>query len=161
MKNGNANIEIHVKIAELKTGHDGETLRAVLGSCVGIAFLWRRKKIYALAHCLLPETENISPVLSAKFINLAIPNLMSLMKISTANVAEIEVHIAGGANMLAQLSRKNIDEIGRLNIAAAKKHLSLYGFKISSENVGGFCGRQIYLNCTDESVQVDLIEKAA
>lgn len=161
MKNGKANNDIHVKIAELKTGHEGETLRAVLGSCIGIAFLWRRKKIYALAHCLLPETENIGPVLNAKFINLAIPNLMSLMKISPADVGEIEVHIAGGANMLTQLTRKNTDDIGQLNIAAAKKYLSFYGFKISSENVGGLCGRQIYLNCTDESVRVDQIEKAA
>ena len=39
---GNNN-DIHVNIAEVKIGKNGDILKATLGSCVGIAFLWKAK----------------------------------------------------------------------------------------------------------------------
>ena len=48
--------EYHVKIGELRRGRTGEVLKTTLGSCVGIAILWKARGRYALAHCLLAES---------------------------------------------------------------------------------------------------------
>lgn len=151
--------DVYVKIAEAKTGKSGERLRSVLGSCIGIAFLWKSRGLYGLAHCLLPEAQGQNSFSSAKFVSQAVPVLMKLMKIQNEDVADIEVHIAGGGNMIPHLAKTPSDDIGRMNIEAARKYLSMAGFKIKSEDVGGFCGRQLFINCNDGSIRVDVIEK--
>lgn len=156
---GNNN-DIHVKIAEVKIGKNGDILKATLGSCVGIAFLWKAKAVFGLAHCLLPEANTPTTLIGAKYVSQAVPSLMAILKIKPENVKEIEVHIAGGGNMMPQLSRSNTDHIGIQNIAAAKKYLEMYGFKIRSADTGGEEGRQIILDCTTETVSVSKLLKA-
>lgn len=152
---------IHVRIGEVKTGKQGDLLKATLGSCVGIAFLWKSKGIFGLAHCLLPETEEKTSALSAKFVNQAVLSLMKLMKINPEDVKEIEVHIAGGGNMMSQLARRNVDHVGMLNAVAAKKYLALYGFHIKSSELGGEEGRQISVDCSNEIVSTIKLMKSA
>lgn len=151
--------DVHVKISEVKTGFPGDRLRAVLGSCIGIAFIWRARGVCGLAHCLLPETKDLPVFLNAKYVNHAIPALISMMKIQSENIPDIEVHIAGGGNMMSQLSRHNVDDIGKMNIDSARKFLTGAGFKIMSEDVGGFQGRQIFLDCNEGSVNILPIER--
>jgi chemotaxis protein CheD len=155
--NGN---EIHVKIGEVKIGKSGDLLKTVLGSCVGIAFVWKEKGLFALAHCLLPEAYGPTSVIGAKFVSQAVPSLMALLKVKPENIKEIEVSIAGGANMMSQLSRKNVDHIGSLNLAAAKKYLELNGFKFREIDVGGEEGRQMFIDCTSGQVTVLKFQKA-
>lgn len=152
--------DIHVKIAEVKIGHPGDVLKATLGSCVGIAFIWRAKELFGLAHCLLPEAKVASTLIGAKFVSQAVPSLMALLKIKPENIKEIEVHIAGGGNMMSQLSRQNIDHIGTQNITAAEKYLEMNGFRIRSADVGGEEGRQMILDCTSGKVLVSKLQKA-
>lgn len=154
-------IDVHVKIGEAKTGAPGERLRAVLGSCVGIAFIWREKNLFGLAHCLLPDCDKPYTTPNAKFVNHAVPTLMALMKIRSENIDEIEVHIAGGGNMMPQHYQNFKDDVGSLNIQAARKTLKQYGFRIKTEEVGGFNGRQIFLDCSHASVDVKTIEKVS
>lgn len=94
---------------------------------------------------------------TAKYVNQAIPSLIHLMKIPKDNFKEIEVHLAGGANMLKQLSKRNPEHIGILNQKMAKKVLLENGFSIKSENFGGEDGRQILLDCTKEEVIIKII----
>lgn len=151
--------EIHVKIGEVKVGRSGDVLKATLGSCVGIAFLWKEKDIFGLAHCLLPEAYEPSSTIGAKFVSQAVPSLIALLKIKQENIGDIEVHIAGGGNMMAQLARPNVDHVGALNAEAAKKCLLQYGFKIKSADLGGDEGRQIYVDCARSSVNVVRLQK--
>ncbi len=157
MRNEN---DIHVKIGEVKIGHSGDVLKATLGSCVGIVFSWRRKSLFGLAHCLLPDAPEATFVVSAKFVSQAVPSLMILLKIKPEDIKEIEVFYAGGGNMMSQLSKRNVDHIGLLNIAAAKKYLSAYGFKYKELDVGGEVGRQIFVDCSTGEVFVNRFEKA-
>lgn len=152
--------DIHVKIGEVKIGRSGDILKATLGSCVGIAFIWRRKGVMGLAHCLLPDAPAETSNIGAKFVSQAVPSLMALLKIKPDDVKEIEVFYAGGGNMMTQLSKRNVDHIGLLNIAAAKKYLSAKGFKYKELDVGGEVGRQIFVNCTSGDVYVNRFEKA-
>ncbi|MDD4974150.1 MAG: chemotaxis protein CheD [Bacteriovorax sp.] len=152
--------DVHVKIGEVKVGIHGDLLKTTLGSCVGIAFVWKKKDLYALAHCLLPEAYEPTSVLGAKFVSQAIPSLMALLKVKPEDIKDIEVYIAGGANMMSQLSRKNVDHIGTLNLAAAKKYLVLNGFKFSEIDVGGEEGRQMLVDCNSGQVSVSRFQKA-
>ena len=146
--------EIHVNIAEVKTGKSDDMLKATLGSCVGIAFLWKEKGIYGLAHCLLPESTEQNFGIGAKYVTQAIPSLIALMKIDKSDVRKIEVILAGGGNMMAQLSAHNQNHIGTQNIEAARKNLKAQGFRIKREEVGGVEGRQIFIDCISGEVEV-------
>ncbi|MGZ3773911.1 MAG: chemotaxis protein CheD [Pseudobdellovibrionaceae bacterium] len=146
--------EIQVKIGEIKIGHSGDILRATLGSCVGIAMLWKKKNIFGLAHCLLPESPQKIGTLGAKFVSQAVPSMMTLLEIMEEDVNEIEVHVAGGGNMMAQLLVRHNNHIGILNAQAAQKYLNQYGFKIHKMDVGGDEGRQMCVNCELHEVKV-------
>jgi len=152
--------DIHVKIGEVKVGRTGDILKATLGSCVGIAFIWRSKGIFGLAHCLLPDAPEVTTIIGAKYVSQAVPSLIALLKIKPGDVKEIEVFYAGGGNMMSQLAKRNIDHVGLLNIAAAKRHLSSKGFKFKELDVGGDVGRQIFVDCTSGEVYVNRFEKA-
>ncbi|MGZ3789992.1 MAG: chemotaxis protein CheD [Bacteriovorax sp.] len=152
--------EIHVNIGEVKTGKHGDLLKATLGSCVGIAFVWKQKGLFGLAHCLLPESNGPSHAISAKYVSQAVPSLMALLKVRPENIKEIAVSIAGGGNMMSQLSRKNVDHVGTQNLAAARKYLEMYGFKYIEVDVGGDDGRQMFVDCTSGSVSVLRLQKA-
>jgi chemotaxis protein CheD len=153
--------DIHVKIGEVKVGRSGDLLKATLGSCVGIAFIWRSKGLFGLAHCLLPDAPETTSTIGAKYVSQAVPSLIALLKIKPENVNEIEVFYAGGGNMMSQLAKRNVDHVGLLNIAAAKKYLSAHGFKFKELDVGGEVGRQIFLNCSSGEVYVNRFDKVS
>lgn len=146
--------DIHVGIGEVKTGKVGEILKANLGSCVGIAFVWKDRGRFGLAHCLLPEMNAETAVIGAKYVSQAVPSLIALLRIKPEDVKDIVVYIAGGGNMMAQLSLKNFDHIGLQNLASAKKYLKKHGFRYHELDVGGSEGRQIILDCTTGTVSV-------
>lgn len=140
--------EISVRIGEIKIANAEENIKAILGSCVGIALIWKKNNTKALAHCLLPHAPHDQVVhehLSGKYVSTAIPKMLELLNISKQRLNEIEAHIAGGANMLGQVSRINRDQIGQQNIEAALHYLNTHGIAIKSSHIGGLQGRQIYI----------------
>lgn len=154
--------DIHVNIGELKTGNEGDVLKTTLGSCVGIALYWPEKKKGALAHCLLPEGQFDLKVIGAKYVTQAVPSLLIKMKIIPEDADKIIVTIVGGANMMYQLSTKNLSQIGTLNIDMAKNLIEAAGLKISRLDVGGNCGRKMLFDCTTGNIEViKLIEEEA
>lgn len=152
--------EVHVKIGEVKVSNDGSILKATLGSCVGIAFLWPSKKIYGLAHCLLPSSTVDVNHIGAKYVNQAIQSLIILMKISPQDKDEIFAVIAGGGNMMAQLTRPNIQHVGLQNGEAAQRFLLNNGIKIKHADLGGNEGRQMYLDCSSGNVEIKTIPQS-
>ena len=95
-----------VGMGQLKIGARSEQLQAVLGSCVGIAFIWRKGGCCGLAHCLLPEAPHAARVPApigppdARYVSDAVPSLLRMMGAHEADYPDIEVILAGGANML-------------------------------------------------------------
>jgi chemotaxis protein CheD len=153
--------ELHVKIGEVKLGRSGNILKATLGSCVGISFYWPEKKLYGLAHCLLPRAPVATTQIGAKYVSQAIPSLMAMMKISEEDIPKIEVRVAGGANMMVQLARSNPHHIGIQNSETAKELLEKLGFKIKVMEVGGDQGRQICVDCDTSEITIKKFVKSA
>lgn len=150
---------IHVSIGEVKIGDGQDTLMAHLGSCVGIGLLWKEKKLFGLAHCLLPQGLFQVGKLGGRFVNQALPSLLAMMKIRDENRESIEVILVGGGNMTDTAPGRGGGTIGELNAIAAQLLLKQGGFKITHLDVGGDAGRKIFIHCADGSFEVSNIPR--
>lgn len=150
---------IDVHIGEVKIARHGEILKTILGSCVGIGFIWKSRGICGLAHCLLPESPVKTFEIGGRFVDQAIHSLIALMKIRTDDVLEIEAIIAGGGNM----TQPNIQDTSRLigahNFNVAERELKKLGVRLVHVENGGEEGRKIFLDSRDFSYRVEKIPR--
>ncbi|MES2263495.1 MAG: chemotaxis protein CheD [Pseudomonadota bacterium] len=144
-----------VGIGKLLVGSGDEQLRAVLGSCIGIAFLWRKGGRCGLAHCLLPEGGRPTCGPDARYVSQAVPSLLALMGARAADYPDIEVVLAGGASMFGPSS--SALQVGRQNIAAARKYLLHCGLQVSTCELGGYRGRTMRVDCASYRCTVNII----
>lgn len=150
-----------VGMGQLWVGAHDEQLHAVLGSCVGIGFIWKKGGRCALAHCLLPESPEAGCYegafgdvgnFAARYVSQAVPSLLRLMGVRSSDYPDIDVVLAGGASMFN--SRSGRLQVGQQNVAAARKYLTLSGLQVGYSELGGKCGRQILIDCADQSFSI-------
>ncbi|MYM28418.1 hypothetical protein GTP58_08780 [Duganella sp. CY15W] len=144
---------VQVGMGQIKIASRTGQLQALLGSCVGIGILWKKRGRCGLAHCLLPECPQAAEELGARYVNQAVPSLLRLMGATEADYADIEVVVAGGATMLNACSSRL--QIGQQNADAARHHLRKHGLNVAYCRVGGKCGRTLTIDCAtcDYTVQ--------
>ncbi|MDN2671730.1 chemotaxis protein CheD [Janthinobacterium sp. SUN026] len=145
----------HVGMGQLSVGTQGEQLQALLGSCIGIGFIWKNGPCCGLAHCLLPEapgTAGAPGAPNARYVSQAVPSLLRLMGVRQADYADIEVVLAGGASMFGP--RNGRLQVGRQNAEAAQKYLDQCGLHVSFCALGGRHGRQLLIDCARHSYAV-------
>ncbi|NYE60222.1 chemotaxis protein CheD [Duganella sp. 1224] len=136
---------LQVTMGQLKLGARTDQLQALLGSCVGIALIWKKRGVCALAHCLLPECPQMADEFGARYVNQAVPSLLRLLGASEADHADIDVVVAGGATMLNGCSSRL--QIGQQNAEAARKYLRQHSLNVVYCRVGGKCGRTLTIDC--------------
>jgi chemotaxis protein CheD len=142
----------HVGMGQLSVGTPGQQLQALLGSCIGIGFIWKNGPCCGLAHCLLPEAPGAEHALGARYVSQAVPSLLRLMGVRQADYADIDVVLAGGAHMFGP--RNGRLQVGRQNAEAAHKYLAQCGLQVSFCAVGGRHGRQLLIDCARHSYAV-------
>lgn len=145
----------HVGMGQLSVGTSGQQLQALLGSCIGIGFIWKNGPCCGLAHCLLPEAPGAGSALgipSARYVSQAVPSLLRLMGVRQADYADIDVVLAGGASMFGP--RNGRLQVGRQNAEAAQKYLDQCGLHVSFCALGGRHGRQLLIDCAQHSYAV-------
>ncbi|MBW3500119.1 chemotaxis protein CheD [Janthinobacterium sp. NKUCC08_JDC] len=142
----------HVGMGQLSVGTHGEQLQALLGSCIGIGFIWKNGPCCGLAHCLLPEAPGADNALGARYVSQAVPSLLRLMGVRQADYPDIDVVLAGGASMFGP--RNGRLQIGRQNAEAAQKYLDQCGLHVSFCALGGRHGRQLLIDCARHSYAV-------
>ncbi|RDU97608.1 chemotaxis protein CheD [Trinickia dinghuensis] len=153
--------DIHVRMGEIAIGRGPDLLRATLGSCVGIAMLWRERDVYGLAHCLLPGDGQAGSRrcaangdTSARYVTDAVPCLLRLMNITAEARRSIEVVLAGGASMMAPARATKYGAIGDQNVRMACGLLASLGMSIVHADVGGEHGRQLIVDCVGHNYAV-------
>ena len=149
---------LQVAMGQLKLGARTDQLQALLGSCVGIALIWKKRGQCALAHCLLPDAPQAQEELSARYVSQAVPALLTLLGASEADYPDIQVVLAGGATMLN--ARSSRLQIGQQNIDAARRHLRKCGLNVQYCRIGGKCGRTLTVDCATSSFIVNEIVTA-
>jgi chemotaxis protein CheD len=140
--------EVHAQIGEVKIGRHGQTLHALLGSCIGIGFLWPGKGVFGLAHCLLSQSPKLTDEIGARHVDQAVQSLVRLMGIEPADQRSLQVILAGGGNMTMADSTPDARLVGSINATFARKHLKHSGFRIMHQDLGGSMARRVSIDCT-------------
>ena len=137
----------HIWAGAFETGTGDTVLTALLGSCVGIGILWRRKRRCALAHCLLGEAPAHEQGAGARYVSTAIPSMLRALGARPEDYAELEVVAAGGASLFGKAQLPVT--VGDKNIAALERGLQDYGLRVIHHRLGGRQGCRITLRCSD------------
>jgi chemotaxis protein CheD len=143
----------NVGMGQIAVGRDGDTLEAVLGSCVGVVVLNRQRRIAALAHVVLPATCGRQG-LPGKCADTAIPEILRLLEEAGAGTLGLVAKLVGGANMF---DRAGVMQIGEANIAAVQNLLAQHRVRVVGSALRGNKGRRISVDCHTGLVDVDVV----
>lgn len=150
---------LDVHIGQLKIAKNGELLKAILGSCVGIGVIWKDKGVCGLAHCLLPESPTPTFEIGARFVDQAIRSLIAMMKIRPDDLDSISVVIVGGGNMTSPGVADSSDLVGTNNFRVALCEAKKHHLKVVFSDGGGEEGRKIFIDSSDYSYRVEKIPR--
>lgn len=143
---------VSVGMGQAFSARSGQTLTAVLGSCVGVVLYHPRLNAAAMAHVVLPHAgDRVGP--PGKFADTAIAELMRLMVAAGAGGPGVVSKIAGGANMFGTVSGPM--QIGEQNIQACREALSKANIRILAEHLGGKHGRRVRFFPQNGELQID------
>jgi len=150
--------DIAVHIGEVKLAVVGNSLSAILGSCIGILLIDRQKQLCTLSHSLLPRSPSTVEETGARWVDQAIESALALLRSQRSQFANLEAVVAGGARLLTASSHnKNSLQIGQANIDAAQLCLQAHNIKIQRMDVGGRQGRRISVSADTLTYNIELI----
>jgi chemotaxis protein CheD len=129
-------------------------IRLVLGSCVAVCLWERNLKIGAMNHFIYPFTRNPA-MATAKYGNVAVPALISMMIEYGAVPSDLVAQIFGGASP----EDAPYVDIGVKNTEMARLMLEKKGINVISEDVGGTQGRKIIFDTSTGKVAIIKVPK--
>lgn len=129
-------------------------ISGVLGSAVSVCLYDRKRKLGGMNQFQLPEVRDRRHA-TARYGNAATLALVRMMEENGCSVRSIEAQIMGGA-----FNRELSDEdIGRTNVAVARRVLGRKGIRIVSEDVGGTKGRKVVFNTGSNEIAVMKVDR--
>jgi chemotaxis protein CheD len=155
----NAVIQVNVHIGEIKIVKKGETLKTILGSCVGIGIIWKKRRMCGLAHCLLAESPVKTFSIGGRFVDQAVPSLIALMKIRPENLCELEIILVGGGNMTQPGAARPDQLVGSNNFRVAERELQRHGLRPTRLDHAGEEGRRLTLHSRDGTYAIETIPR--
>ncbi len=148
-----------VQIGEVRIGRSGQSLNAILGSCIGLGFLYHDKGVFGLAHSLLGQSDGPVSKGSGRYVDHAILSLLSKMGVEQSERRALKVFLAGGANMTLPVGTDPSRLVGTLNADFARKALRAAGLRIQHDDTGGDHGRRVTIDCTTGEFTIDAIPR--
>ncbi len=135
---------------------EGEYIATVLGSCISACIRDPQTGIGGMNHFMLPQNaKSTLDVISDayRYGNYAMEHLINdVMKLCDSR-ERLEFKIFGGGNVV-----RGMTSIGKKNIDFVKNYLSVEGFRITAEDVGGEHPRKILFNPKTGKVLLKRIE---
>jgi chemotaxis protein CheD len=150
---------VDVHIGQIKIAKNGELLKAILGSCVGIGFIWEAKGICGLAHCLLPESPSPTFEIGGRFVDQAVRSLIALMKVKHEYLNAVSVVIVGGGNMTSPGATDSSNLVGFNNFKTAINEAKKHCLKVVYSEGGGEEGRKIFIDGSNYSYRIEKIPR--
>lgn len=144
----NTEVNISVGLGEIHVSGDPDAVLICygLGSCIAVSAFDPVAKVGAMAHIVLPISNNgASATLPAKFADRGIPLTVEKMEKAGARRSRIVIKMAGGAKMLQGVQAGSILDIGERNIVAVNEAMRALGIKIQSQDTRGNWGRCLWL----------------
>ena len=155
----NGRSELHVHIGEVKVARNGESLHALLGSCVGVGFIYPESGVCGLAHCLLSRAPAATKEIGGRHVDQAIHSLMTLMEIGSENVRRVRVILAGGGNMTMAPDAAPTRLVGSANAEFAKKIVRECRLRLLHEELGGCNARKIVIDSSTNEFTIKSIPR--
>jgi chemotaxis protein CheD len=152
-------MELTVGIGECVMGREGDHLKSILGSCVGLCLWDRNRKIGAMAHVMLPRYRDVGrKEKPGKYADRAVETLKGLLAehVSFQPVAKL----VGGASMFGRAEGfDGILSVGLMNQQALRENLRKEGIQLVFEDVGGSSGRTVIFDCGTGELSVKICGK--
>jgi len=138
-----------------------DTLKTTLGSCVGVVLYDPESDVFGMAHIMLPRAEpKDSEEHAGKYADTAIPALITKMGTPLDETRRLKAKLAGGANMFANISQKNEQDILRVgdrNIQATVALLRKMEITVLGMDMGGNHGRELSIDALTGKIWVRTI----
>ncbi len=150
---------IPVQIGEVKIGRAGQSLNAILGSCIGLGFLHPDAKIYGLAHCLLAKSNGPDVKGAGRHVDQAITSLLDQMNVAEESRRKLRVFLAGGANMTLPAGTDPSRLVGTVNANFARKAIREARLRVIQDDTGGEHGRRVTIDCTTGAFTINAIPR--
>lgn len=153
------NCRLNIEIAELKAvRHPIELVSIGLGSCVGICLYDPVARIGGLAHAMLPcSAQARASSNKGKFVDTAIPALITEMSKLGASRSRLVAKIVGGAEMFSFANASDFMRIGKRNVEAAIAALKNEQIPIIAQDTGKDYGRSIRFCTTNGQLYIKSI----
>lgn len=150
-------IEIFLQPGDFYFGDANTRIRTILGSCVSITMWHPTRLIGGMCHFQLPSRpKKHGATLDGHYADEAMQMFLKEIRAAKTHPAEYRVKVFGGGNMFPHLKKKallkagadgtgkkfNMDVAGK-NVLVARSLITLHGFKIDAEDLGGDGHRQI------------------
>jgi chemotaxis protein CheD len=142
--------EILVGMGQVVEGQAPQRMRAILGSCIGLALYHAGRKMGVMAHVMLADSAGRGGT-PGKFADTAVPHMLGLLRKRGIPVHGLMAKLAGGANMF---NGSGPLQIGGANAEAVAAALKKAGIRVAGQDVGGTHGRRIDFDCASGEMTV-------
>ena len=148
------NIVVAISDAKVSSRAEDVIMTYSLGSCIAVALFDPLVKVAGMLHFQLPSSTADAARAAERPLMYGDTGMLWLLEKMSQRGAErrrLQVHLAGGANML---NDHGLFDIGRRNHASIRKILWHNKMLINAEHVGGASPRNIQINVVDGSVVI-------
>ena len=142
--------DILVGMGQIAAGVAPQRMRAILGSCIGVALYHPGRKTGVMAHVVLPESAGREGA-PGKFADTAVPQMLAVLREHGAPTCGLTAKLAGGANMF---NGSGPLRIGDANAEAVAVALKKAGIRVAGQDLGGTRGRRVDFDCASGELTV-------
>ena len=143
-----------VKIGEGHVAGAPWRIETVLGSCLGVALVWREGGVYGVAHVVLPRRHQADDTRYTRYGDTAVPYLLRRMGVPEAKWRDVRAILVGGSEMY----EGSHSHVGNDNYSAVRASLREHGIRVVGRDVGGRVPRRLVIdsaNGTAESIHLN------
>jgi chemotaxis protein CheD len=137
--------DILVGMGQITAAQAPQRMRAILGSCIGLALYHPGRKTGVMAHIVLPDSAGRDET-PGKFADTAVPHMLGLLRQQGLPAFGLTAKFAGGANMF---NGSGTMQIGAANAEAVVAALKAVGVRVAGQDVGGTRGRRVDFDCAN------------
>jgi chemotaxis protein CheD len=149
--------EILVGMGQIAVGQSPQRMRAILGSCIGVALYHPGRKTGVMAHVVLPDSAGRAGI-PGKFADTAVPQMLELLRKQGMPTYGLTAKLTGGANMFNGSGPLQIGDANAVAVAAALKKV---GIRVTAQEVGGTHGRRVDFDCASGEMIVQCVGQPA
>lgn len=133
-----------IGIGEMAVGGPTDRFRVTLGSCVGVCIFHNPTSRFAVAHVLLPSTDDgACPRNPARFATTAVPALIEALG-EIERRRDVVAYVAGGGNMYTGEGVKAA--VGGSNAKRTLEALAKHRVRVAHSDFGGTAPRQMIID---------------